>query len=470
MKVLLTHGYFLNEDSTEQRIMKPYAPLGILYISAYLKEHGIDNKIFDTTFSSKEELKKYLVNEKPDYIAIYVNLMTKINVLDIIVYIKSTDSIKNAKIILGGPEVRYNANDLLEHGADCVVIGEGEATMLELITTLESKNEYNLKSINGIGFKDEKSKIIFNAERSLISDIDTLPFPNRSGIDISKYQEAWKNHHNLDAISVSTMRGCPYTCKWCSRAVYGLTYRRRSPEKVVEELIQIKAEYNPDTIWFVDDVFTISHKWLTGFNEELKRNNLKIKYECITRADRMNEDVIKTMKETGCFRVWIGAESGSQRIIDAMDRRVKVEQVREMIQLAKKHVIETGTFIMLGYPGETEKDIEETISHLKKSDPDLFTITVAYPIRGTELFEEIEANQLNVFDWEKQTDRERDFKRTYPRKYYNYAVRRVVNEVKFHRNKKNGSFNPEVLKFKFKSYAAKAGMLWIRKSKWMNSN
>ena len=468
MKVLLTHGYFLNEDPTEQRIMKPYAPLGILYISAYLKEHGIDNKIFDTTFSSKNEFKKYLVDEKPDYIAIYVNLMTKINVLDIIKYIKSTDSIKSAKIILGGPEVRYNATDLLELGADFVVIGEGEETTLELINRLEMKNAKDFKNINGIGFKDEKGKIVFNAERSLISDIDTLPFPNRSGIDISKYQEAWKKHHNLDAISVSTMRGCPYTCRWCSRAVYGLTYRRRSPEKVVEELQKIKDECNPDTIWFVDDVFTISHKWLSGFNEELKRNNLKIKYECITRADRMNEDVIKTMKETGCFRVWIGAESGSQRIIDAMDRRVKVEQVREMIQLAKKHDIETGTFIMLGYPGETEKDIEQTITHLKKSNPDHFTITVAYPIKGTEFYEEIESSQLNAFDWEKHSDRDRDFIRTYSKKYYDFAVRRVVNEVRYHQKRNNGFINTETAILKLKSIAAKSGMLLVRKLKWIN--
>jgi radical SAM superfamily enzyme YgiQ (UPF0313 family) len=470
MKLILTHGYFLNEDPAEQRIMKPYPPLGILYISAYLKEHGIDNKIFDTTFSSKSELKKYLVEEKPDYIAIYVNLMTKVNVLEIIRFIKSTESIKNAKIILGGPEVRYNATDLLKHGTDFAVIGEGEETTLELINKLEMKNGYDLNSIKGIGFKDENGKIIFSPERSLIADIDTLPFPNRNGIDISKYQQVWKKHHSLDAISVSTMRGCPYTCRWCSRAVYGLTYRRRSPEKVVEELLHIKTKYNPDTIWFVDDVFTISHKWLTGFNEELKNNKLKIKYECITRADRMNEEVIKTMKESGCFRVWIGAESGSQRIIDAMDRRVKVEQVREMIKLSRKHGLQAGTFIMLGYPGETERDIEETINHLKLSDPDHFTITIAYPIKGTEFFQEIETNQVNAFDWEKQTDRNRDFKRTYPRRYYDFAVRRVVNEVKLHQSKKNKSINTEVVKFKLKSYAAKAGMLWVRKSKWMNSN
>jgi anaerobic magnesium-protoporphyrin IX monomethyl ester cyclase len=470
MKMILTHGYFLNEDPAEQRIMKPYPPLGILYVSAFLKENGIDNNIFDTTFSSKDELKKYLINEQPDYVAIYINLMTKINVLEIIKFIKSTESISKAKIILGGPEIRYNTNDLLEHGADYLVIGEGEATTLALINKLENKNEIDLSNVNGICYKNNEGKIIFTPERTLINNIDELPFPNRGGIEISDYQKAWKTRHGLDAVSVSTMRGCPYTCRWCSRAVYGLTYRRRSPEKVVEELRHIKNNYNPDTIWFVDDVFTISHKWLSRFNEELKKSNLKIKYECITRADRMNEEVIKTMKESGCFRVWIGAESGSQRIIDAMDRRVKVEQVSEMIQLSRKYGIEAGTFIMLGYPGETENDIEETISHLKKSNPDHFTITVAYPIKGTEFFGEIESNQVNAFDWEKQTDRDRDFVRTYPKKYYDFAVRRVVNEVRFHQKKNNGSIGAEVLKLKLKSYAAKAGMLWIRKSKWMTSN
>lgn len=470
MKVILTHGYFLNEDPSELRIMKPYPPLGILYISAYLNEHGIENKIFDTTFSSKPELKKFLVNEKPDIIAFYVNLMTKLNVLEIIRFIKSTHSLESSQVILGGPEVRYNASDLLKHGADFVVIGEGEETLLELIQKIIQTSNKDFKEIDGIGFKDNAGRIIFNAERNLISDINTLPYPNRNGIDLSKYQDAWKKRHGQNAISVSTMRGCPYTCKWCSRAVYGLTYRRRSPDKVVEEVQKIKEDYNPDTIWFVDDVFTISHNWLSGFNEELKKNNFKIKYECITRADRMNEDVIKTLKESGCFRVWIGAESGSQRIIDAMDRRVKVEQVREMINLSRKYGIEAGTFIMLGYPGETEKDIEETINHLKKSNPHQFTITVAYPIRGTEFFQEIETNQVNVFEWEKNTDRDRDFVRTYPRKYYEFAVRRVVNEVKFHQSKNNSLINTEVFKLKFKSIAAKAGMLWVRKSQWMKLN
>ncbi|MBT8379537.1 MAG: B12-binding domain-containing radical SAM protein [Ignavibacteria bacterium] len=460
MKVLLTHGYFLKEDPAELRIMKPYPPLGILYISAYLNEKGVKNKIFDTTFSSKGELKKCLIEEKPDLVAIYVNLMTKLNVLETIKFIKSKNELIKSKIILGGPEVRYNAEDFLKNGADYVVIGEGEKTFYELILALEQKKE--LKNVKSIGYIDQNGKATFTPERSLIKNIDELPFPNRGGIQIKDYQNAWKTKYNRDAISVCTMRGCPYTCKWCSRAVYGLTYRRRSPNKVVEELRLITDEYNPDSLWFVDDVFTVSHKWLFKFNDELKKNNLKITYECITRADRMNEEVIAALKESGCFRVWIGAESGSQRIIDVMDRRVKVEQVQKMIQLSNKYGIETGTFIMLGYPGETEKDIEETIHHLVKCSPDHFTITVGYPIKGTEFFQEIEANQTEDFDWEKFSDRERDFKRTYPRRYYNFAVRRVVNEVKYHQKLNGSLFKIDALKFKSKSIAAKAGMWWSK--------
>jgi radical SAM superfamily enzyme YgiQ (UPF0313 family) len=277
------------------------------------------------------------------------------------------------------------------------------------------------------------------------------------------YFDAWKNKHGESAVSVSTMRGCPYTCKWCSRAVYGLSYRRRSASLVVDELEWIKKNYSVDTIWFVDDVFTISHKWMKEFSDEIQKRNLNIKYECITRADRMNEEIIQLLKQSGCFRVWIGAESGSQKVIDMMDRRVKVEQVREMIQLSKKYGIQSGTFIMVGYPGETEEDIEKTLEHLKKSDPDLFTITVAYPIKGTPLYEEVESNFIHQPEWENSTDRQLDFKRTYTRKYYDYAVRWIYNEMEIHKTagNKNTPFS-KLPVLKLKSAAAKSLMLWER--------
>lgn len=459
MNVLLTHGYFLNDDAKERAIMRPYPPLGILYISAYLEQHRIDHEIFDTTFSTKADLKKHLLDKRPGVIGLYVNLMTKVNVLEIILFLK--DNIQPCQIILGGPEVRHHAENFLRHGADYVVMGEGEESMMELIQSISGTPSSNVTTIRGIAFL-KHGEFIQTEEREKIKDLDQLPLPNRKKINLHLYLDAWKNFHGSNAISVSTMRGCPYTCKWCSRAVYGLSYRRRSPEKVVEELISIQNEYHPDALWFVDDVFTISHKWLTGFQQELNMKSLRIPYECITRADRLNEEVIRILKDTGCFRVWIGAESGSQRVIDLMDRRVNVVQVREMIKMSKKYGIEAGTFIMLGYPGETEADIEETIRHLKDSDPDYFTITLAYPIKGTELYQEVESLQTNVLDWQHSSDRQIDFIRAYPRKYYDFAIQHVVNEVNYHKSK-NGKPSLKRVKLKINSLRAKAGMHWHRR-------
>jgi radical SAM superfamily enzyme YgiQ (UPF0313 family) len=189
----------------------------------------------------------------------------------------------------------------------------------------------------------------------------------------------------------------------------------------------------------------------------LEEKGLKISYECISRADRMNEEVIQMLKRSGCFRVWIGAESGSQKILDAMDRRVEVGQVREMIQLSQANGIQAGTFIMLGYPGETEQDIADTMQHLILSAPDLYTITVAYPIKGTPLYAEVEQSLRGPADWTKRSDRDLDFDRTFPRAYYDAAVRWVVNGVEAAKAKKKGKWLQSV-KFSVKAKIAHSRM------------
>jgi anaerobic magnesium-protoporphyrin IX monomethyl ester cyclase len=460
MKILLTHGYFLKEDMKEQAIMKPYVPLGILYISAYLQQNKYENDVFDSTFSSFENLCNTLTTEQPGVVGIYTNLMTKINVLRIINFIKSDERLKSTKVILGGPEVRNHVSNFLNHGADIIVLGEGEQTMFELVEWLDAKNRNPLSAIDGIAYMNEAGEICFNKERTKIKNLDELPFPNRQKVNLQLYLDAWKKHHGTNAISINTMRGCPYSCKWCSRAVYGQSYRRRSAANVANEVAWIKKHYDVDSIWFVDDVFTVSHKWLEEFRDEIQKRNLQLKYECITRADRMNEDVIRDLKASGCFRVWIGAESGSQKVIDLMDRRVEVNQVRGMIQLARKHGLQAGTFIMVGYPGETKEDIYETVNHLKTSDPDLYTITVAYPIKGTPLYQEVEEKFLTNLSWESSTDRDIDFKRTYNRKYYDYAIQMIHYEVRLHKALKKpvaNLFRLPVLKLK--SAMAKGNML-----------
>ncbi|VXC18858.1 B12-binding domain-containing radical SAM protein [Flavobacterium sp. 9AF] len=456
MSILFTHAYYLSDDPKEQKIMKPYPPLGLLYVSAYLKSKKLDNLVFDTTFTSQDEQLQYILNEQPKIICIYTNLMTKIEVIKLIKIVKTT-SFGFPKIILGGPDVSYNIENYLKSGADFLVIGEGEETTHELCDAVLQNKEFS--TINGIAFLENNS-VIQTPSRKKFKELDELPLPNREAINMQIYLDTWKKNHGQSSMTISTQRGCPYTCKWCSTAVYGQSYRRRPAEQVAAEMKMLKEKYHPDAIWFVDDVFTVSHKWLLNFKEEVVKQEALIPFECITRAERLNDEILAILKEIGCFRIWIGAESGSQKIIDLMDRRVDVNVVKEAIQKTNKLGIETGTFIMLGYPGETEKDIMETIHYLKEANPTHYTITIAYPIKGTSLYNEIESKITNAPDWETSTDRDIDFKRTYSRKFYDYAVSKVVNEVEFY--KKRNSNITQAIKHKTKAFLASGLMILNR--------
>jgi radical SAM superfamily enzyme YgiQ (UPF0313 family) len=433
MSVFLTHAYYIHEDEKEASIMKPYVPLGILYISAFLKQHQFPTTVFDTTFSSFEEQQKTLLAEKPKVIGIYTNLVTKLNVIRLVKWIRTQEALNDSVLVLGGPDIRYNIENYLKTGVDFVVIGEGEQTMKELSEKVMN-NDPSFEEVSGIAFM-KSGELIKTSERVKIKHIDELPFPDRGSINLSHYMNTWKQHHGMSMLSVSTQRGCPYTCKWCSTAVYGQSYRRRSPKLVADEIEMLLETYQPDAFWFVDDVFTVSHKWLAGFHEEVTKRNLSFKFECITRAERLNDVVLQQLKEIGCSKIWIGAESGSQKIINEMDRRVDIDLVADTIIATKKVGISTGTFIMLGYPKETLADIQATVKYLKRCSPDDFTITLTYPIKGTPLFDQVEASLINPPDWQVSTDRDLDFERTYSKRFYSFAIRYVVNSVRYHQTK-----------------------------------
>jgi radical SAM superfamily enzyme YgiQ (UPF0313 family) len=272
-------------------------------------------------------------------------------------------------------------------------------------------------------------------------NLDILPLPDRHAIDLYKYVAVWKQYHGMGAVSLITSRGCPYSCTWCSHSVFGKTLRKRSAPLVADEVEEILATYHPDMLWYADDVFNINHKWFFEYAGELKRRGIRIPFECICRADRMNEDIVRTLKEMGCFRVWIGSESGSQRLLDAMQRGVKTEQVQAMTRLAKRHGIETGMFLMWGFGDENESDIELTIEHVKKSNPDIFLTTVAYPIKGTGYYESEAAQSAIVNDlaWTQSSDRHYKIKGRHSRRYYDFVNRRLQSEVQVARLRENGT-------------------------------
>ena len=455
MSIVLTHTYYLYADVKEQAIMKPYPPLGLLYISGYLNEHEIENYLYDSTFYSKEKQLQFIEEKQPKAVAIYTNLMTKVNVIKLIKILKSDEKYGFPTLILGGPDITYNCKNYLNTGVDFLIIGEGEQTTLELYEAIIAKKDYS--TISGIAYL-ENGSVKKTPPRVKMKDLSELPLPNRAAIPIEKYLDVWKTNHGKSSMTISTQRGCPYTCKWCSTAVYGQSYRRRPADLVAKELLTLKNTYNPDSIWFVDDVFTVSHKWIKSFHEEVLKQNAIIPFECITRAERLNDEILQLLKEVGCYRIWIGAESGSQKIIDAMDRRVDVDVVKEVIQKTNALGMETGTFIMVGYPGEDENDIKETIIYLKAANPSHFTITVAYPIKGTSLYNEIEDKITVQPNWETSTDREIDFTRTYSRKFYDYAVRKIVNEVNYSKEKQSNKNLKKMISYKLKSNLAGAFM------------
>jgi anaerobic magnesium-protoporphyrin IX monomethyl ester cyclase len=435
MDLLLTHGYFLHEDPKELQIMKPYVPLGILYISSHLRAKGYAVEVFDATFSSRSELFALLRSSPPAVLGVYSNLMTRPNVLKILRVAKEA----GWQTVVGGPEPGAYIDEYLEAGADVVVIGEGEITMQELLPALGGKRVGSadliraLTDVKGIAFRSENGSVHRTASRPQIPDIDSQPWPDRERVDITRYVRTWREHHGMGSVSLITARGCPYHCRWCSHEVFGKTHRRRNPVSVVDELEWLLNRYHPDMAWLADDVFTIHHGWLYQYAAEMKRRGLQVPFECISRADRLNAQVMDTLAQLGCFRIWIGSESGSQRILDAMERGVTAEQVRSAVALAQSRGIKTGMFLMWGYEGEELEDIEATVEHVKRSNPDVFFTTVSYPIKGTPYFEDVSPRLVNLKSWAEGSDRDYRIRGRHSRRFYQYADQLLRSEVELDR-------------------------------------
>ena len=423
MDLLLAHGYFLSLDAAEQRVMRPHPPLGLLYLSSHLKQKGLRVGIFDGTFRTIEDFADALDRHRPPIVGIAVNLMTKRNALRMIAIARR----RGAKVVIGGPDPPHHAPSYLEAGADVVVIGEGERALEELVPALR-RTGADLSAINGIVFKAADGTIVRTAPRALLPDLDRQPYPDRDAIDLPAYLNAWRERHGVATVSLITARGCPYTCTWCSRSVFGETHRRRSVMNVADEVEAIVDRYHPERLWYADDVFAIHRGWTIGYARELERRKIRRPFECISRAERIDDEVADALASLGCFRVWIGSESGSQRILDAMKRKVSVDQVHEAAARLRRRGIEVGMFIMLGYDGEDMADLKATVDHLKVTAPDVFLTTVSYPIKGTPYYEQV-ADRLAPQHWADATDRDLVVRGRPVRTYYDFARRWMTAEV-----------------------------------------
>ena len=456
MDILLSHGYFIAEDEHEQKIMKPYPTLGLLYISSHLKARGFAVDLYDSTFETLAKFEQYVRERRPSLVGLYCNLMTKQNVLTMIRVCREA----GVKVTVGGPEPAGYAAEYLDAGADIVVTGEGELTLEELIPHLARHGLSGLESVLGIVFRNGEGHLVKTPPRPQIPNLSEQPWPDREAIPMAKYLHTWQTHHGVSSVSLITARGCPYTCTWCSHSVFGETHRRRSPEDVVNEVAWIVERYHPDQLWYADDVLTIHPRWFLQYADLLQQRGLRLPFECISRADRLNDKVIEALAQMGCSRLWIGAESGSQRILDAMQRRANIEDVQHKTKLLQAKGIQVGMFIMLGYQGEEVVDIEASVEHLKRSNPDVFLTTVAYPIKGTKYYQAVENEVISHLEWEARTDRDLQVAGRYSKRFYDHATRWMVNEVNLHKLRLAGS--KDVLRLGKTFLNAKRGRLGMR--------
>jgi radical SAM superfamily enzyme YgiQ (UPF0313 family) len=260
----------------------------------------------------------------------------------------------------------------------------------------------------------------------VLKDLDSLPLPAWDLVNIQLYKDGWLKHAGYFSLNMSTTRGCPFKCNWCAKPIYGNRYNSRSPENVVQEIKLLKEWFQIDHLWFCDDIFGLKPGWVEEFARLMQKEKLKIRFKIQSRADLLvEEELVKALAKSGCEIAWIGAESGSQRILDAMDKGTTVEQIHRSTLLMKKHDIKPAFFIQFGYLGELKEDIELTIKMINELLPFEIGISVSYPLPGTVFYDKVKADLKNKTNWTDSDEMALMFSNTFPPSYYKQLHRYV---------------------------------------------
>ena len=267
-----------------------------------------------------------------------------------------------------------------------------------------------------------------------MKQLDELPFPAWDIIDIEPYRQSWIKHAGYFSMNMGTTRGCPFKCNWCAKPIYGNRYNTRSPKNVLDELMMLKEEYNFDHIWFCDDIFGLKPGWVKAFADLIEKENIVFKFKMQGRVDLLlQENNIKDLARAGCDNIWMGAESGSQKVLDAMDKGTTVKQIFEATGLLKKNNIKPSFFIQFGYPGETKDDIEKTIAMINALLPYEIGISVSYPLPGTVFYEKVKSQLKEKTNWTDSDEMALMFRNTYHPAFYKQLHRYV--HLNYHKHK-----------------------------------
>ncbi|MDZ4665553.1 MAG: radical SAM protein [Bacteroidota bacterium] len=442
MKVLFTHSYFLRFDSKQFKTAMPYPPLGTLYAMAFLREKGYEVKLHDTMFSfSADEILPVLQEFKPDIVVSYddgFNYLTKMcltNMREACFKMQALAKQNGCFVITSSSDAADHFEKYIANDADAIAIGEAEQTVFELCEAF--KNASSIENINGIAYKKNGSAVK-TSKREVLKDLDHLPPPAWDLLNIEPYKAMWMNAHGYFSLNFVTTRGCPYKCNWCAKPIYGNRYNSHSPHAIVKQIKEWKNKFGFTHVWFADDIFGLKPNWLKQFSEAVKLEGLKIRYKIQSRADLLvEENSVKCLAESGCDTVWMGAESGSQKILDAMDKGIKVEEIKKAFYLLKQYQIKPALFIQFGYLGEQLEDIKQTVEMVNELLPNELGVSVSYPLPGTIFYEKVKEQLVSKANWTESDDLHLMFKNTYPPQFYRYLHKFLHHTYRINLNKSN---------------------------------
>lgn len=436
-EVLFGQSYYLRFDPKLYGEMKPYPPLGSLYAASYVRALGCSVALFDAMLAdSTAEWEQALDQHTPQYAVLfednfnYLSKMCLLNMREAAFEMLELAKARGCTVIVNGSDATDHLDAYFAHGADYILLGEGEVTLGELLTALKQGNPQALPNIRGLAWRDADGTIQRNFKREFIRDLDRLPFPAWDLVDIPRYQQLWRERHGYYSMNMVTTRGCPYSCNWCAKPIYGQRYNVRSPENVAQELEWLHSHYHPDHIWFADDILGLKPGWLERFAELVTELDCATPFKCLLRADLVTPRVADALKRAGCRTVWMGAESGSQKILDAMDKGTTVEQIYTARRLLGQAGIRVGYFIQYGYRGETRDDIELTLKMIRETVPDEIGISVSYPLPGTKFYDNVRAELGTKQNWTDSDDLAMMYQGPYSTNYYRILYRLTHNQLR----------------------------------------
>lgn len=434
-KILFSHSYFYKFDAKQWKMAEPYPPLMTITAAALMREEGYEVQLFDSCLkNSPEEILPILDTFKPDYLVIFddgFNYLTKMCLTTMReAAFKMQQLAKNsgAKVISCSSDSTDHFEKYLTNGADFVIRGEGELTLKDLIHALTTGLDG--KAVKGVSYETENS-IRSTPPRGVNTNLDILSPAAWDLVDIESYRKVWQQKGGIFYVNIATTRGCPYKCNWCAKPIYGNRYNSRSPEKVVNEIEFHVKKHQTDHFWICDDIFGLKPGWVQEFRDELQKRNLTIKYKIQSRADLLlKEDNIDALVSSGLDEVWIGAESGSQRILDAMDKGTTIKQIEDSTKLLKSKGVKVAFFIQFGYLGETKEDIDQTINMVLDLMPDKLGASVSYPLPGTKFYDMVKRDLSNKSNWTDSDDLEMMFQNTYSPPFYRKLHRYLHNRYR----------------------------------------